>query len=162
MKTYCTLLTSVSNLVKKQLQIVIVCIFLIVMSFVPKCIRLATAAVKWASHDRGPLYSDAACVTWNNWTSYRQMWRSTRGNWARQVKLLMCHSSAVSLLLPIVPATCGQHFTLASCTSSVTLVSMYNVIWLCPEVHPCNIMSLTQNSFPCAMYVTPFNVIGIP
>jgi len=24
------------------------------------------------------LYSDAACVTWNNWTSYRHIWRTAQ------------------------------------------------------------------------------------
>ena len=46
------------------------------------------------------LYSDAARVTWNNWTSYRQIWRRLRGNWAREVKPLMRqgkHSSDVCL-----------------------------------------------------------------
>ena len=34
---------------------------------------------------------------------------------------------AISLPLPNVPATSGQHFTIAPCTSPITLFSMYNV-----------------------------------
>jgi len=74
------------------------------------------------------LYSDAARVTW---TSYRQIWRRLRGNWAREVKPLMRqgkHSSDVCLPLPNVRATSGQHFTITPCTSPVTLFSMYNVM----------------------------------
>ena len=39
------------------------------------------------------------------------------------------------------------------------------MLWLCPnflKVHPSNIMVLTQNSFPYAMYAIPFNVVGLP
>ena len=82
----------------------------------------------------GPLYSDATCVTvtWNNWISYRQIWRRTwetfRGRWLKPLKRLGKHSSDVSLLLPNIPTTSGQHFTIAPCTSSITLFSMYNVM----------------------------------
>jgi len=47
------------------------------------------------------------------------------GNWAREVKPLM----------PNVPATSGQHFTIAPCTFPVALFSMYNVMVVsqCPS-----------------------------
>jgi len=53
------------------------------------------------------------------------------GNWAREAKPLMRqgkHSSDVCLPLPNVPATSGQHFTIAPCTSPITLFSVYNVM----------------------------------
>jgi len=75
------------------------------------------------------------------------------GNFAREVKPLMRqgkHSSDVCLPLPNIPATTDQHFTVAPCTSPITLFSMYNVM-VCPKVHPINIMVLTLNSFPYAL-----------
>ena len=60
------------------------------------------------------------------------------------------HSSDVCLPLPNIPATTDQHFTVAPCTSPITLFSMYNVM-VCPKVHPINIMVLTLNSFPYAL-----------
>jgi len=70
------------------------------------------------------------------------------------------HSSDVCLPLPNVPATSGQHFTIAQCMSPI----VYNAIacMVLSKVNPCNIMVLTQNSFPYAMYVIQFNVVGIP
>ena len=37
--------------------------------------------------------------------------------------------------------------------------SAYITLWLCPKVHPCNIVVLTPNSFHYAIYVIPFNVV---
>ena len=86
-------------------------------------------------------------------------------NWTREVKLLMRqgkHSSDVCLPLPNVPATSGQHFAMAPCKSPIVFSVYCITLRFCPKVHPCNIMVSTQNSFPYAMYVIPFNVVGIP
>jgi len=87
-----------------------------------------------------------------------------RGNWAREDKPLMCqskHSSDVCLPLPKVPATSGQHFTIARCASAITIFSMYNVMVVSQSLAS-NTKVLTQTSFLYAMYVITFNVVGLP
>ena len=69
--------------------------------------------------------------------------------------------SDVCLPLPNGPATSSQHLTIVPSR----LPSPYSAcitLRLCPKVHHCNIMILTQNSFPYAMYVIPFSVVGPP
>jgi len=83
-------------------------------------------SIKRASSDRGPLYSDAVLCHMEQ-LDQLQTYLQNAGNWAREVKPLMRqgkHSSDVCLLLPNVTATSGQHFTVAPCTSPITLLSM--------------------------------------
>ena len=89
---HCALLTSVSNLVKKTPNRD--CRHLSISHGI--CARLHTTCndpTETLQLNECPvtdgqwLYSNAACVTWNNWTSYRQIWRRTRetlrGRWSR-------------------------------------------------------------------------------
>jgi len=67
---------------------------------------------------------------------------------------------AVSLLLPNVRQLLASTL-LSPCARLPSPYSASITLRLCPKVHPCNILVLTQNLFPYAMYVIPFNVVGL-
>jgi len=73
------------------------------------------------------------------------------GNWA-----LMQQGKHI---VPMPVSRCFSGKTLLS--PHARLPSPYSA-WLCPKVHPSNMMVLTWNSFPYAIYVIPFNVVGLP
>ena len=134
----------------------IVHIFLLVMSFVHDCIRLATIrqkrTIKRASSDRATVQCCRLCRV-EQLDQLQTDLEENAGNWAREVKPLMRqgkHSSDVCFPLPNVPATSVKHFTIAP-PLSARLPSpyqrLYRTVYIISAPYSAhnNVMVVSQN-----------------